>query len=327
MDKKIDTITISPRAIFEIVKDIQLGRQGSESHGFLYGLPEDPIEVTSAFPSYSIKPEPSESADAAAKEEYTTSVHNFQKQHIEGLKSLNFDYEHVGRYTSRNVGGRIHFNDLHRQYEDQSGAPLLFTLVVSINGSSLSTRAFRVSDRAVEFMKDHKMSEIGYIDEVFFYENFVQELNVKFSLTPLDKALIGEMLRKFNLISDVFKLRDLSSMNFQMLNIYEALDNVVQEAGKAASEKYKIEENRELRRQWREATMEKNEQRRARNQEERSLKDVDDEIPLLKQSPKRDAIDYIYEFKARAESLQQQLDDEKTKISTLQALHRDQDKN
>lgn len=320
MEAAKDEVTISPRAIFEIVKDIQVARYGPEAKGYLYGYPDSPIEVTSAFPTYSVKTEPAENADPSIKEEYIASVQNFQKTHIEELRRLNFDGEHVGRYTSCNVGGRITFNDLYRQYEDQMDSPILFTLVVAINGTSLSARAFRVSPRAVEFMKDNNINEIGYIDETFFYENFVQELSVKFVLTELDKALVQEMLGRFNLISDVFKLRDLSTMQNQMLSIYESLDNITNEVGKATSDKYRIEENREKRRLWIEDRKEKNLQRIAHKLEPKPLEDVDDEIPKLKQAPKRDAIDCIYEFKARAEATASELEDEKTKIATLQAL-------
>jgi hypothetical protein len=315
-----DEVSISPRAIFEIVKDIQVGRYGREASGFLYGLPDNPIEVTSAFPSYSVKTEPQDNADASAKEEYIASVQNFQKTHLEELKRLNFDNEHVGTYTSANVGGKITFKDLYRQFEGQVSAPLLFTLVVSINGTSLSARAFRVNPEAVEFMKENDINQIGYINQKFFYENFVQELKVTFKLTPLDEVIVQEMLGRFNLISDVFKLRDMNTMQNQMLSIYESLDNITNEVNKAASDKYKILENREKRRLWIEDRKEKNIQRIAHKLEPKPLEDVDEEIPLLKQSPKRDAIDCIYDFKARAEQAVRELEDEKTKIAALQAL-------
>ena len=318
--EKNSTITISPRAIFEIVKDIQVGRNGAESSGYLYGLPDDPIEVTSAFPSYSPKAEPPENADPAVKEDYNLSIHNFQKQHLDELKIHNCDSEHVGRYTSRHVGGRIHMRDLSIQFQDQLKSPLLFTLVVTINGSSLSTRAFRVSDSTAQFMKENNIDQIGYIDEKFFFDNFVKELKVNFTQTPLDQALIQEMLGRFNLISDVFRLRDMSSLQGQMINIYESLDNIATEVNKATTEKIKIEENRRKREQWIQDRKEKNAQRKARKQELLSLDEVDDKIEKLKQQPKRDAIDYIYDFRARAEATAEELDDEKVKIQTLQIL-------
>lgn len=316
-----DSVTISPRAIFEIIKDIQSGRSGSDAQGYLYGLPENPIEVTSAFPTYSLKAEPAETADEAVKEEYRNSIINFQKTHMDELKALYCDYEHVGRYTSRNVGGRIHFRDLNRQWEDQvENSSLLFTLVVTINGSSLSTRAFRVSPEAVEFMKQNDINEIGYIDEVFFYNNFVQELNVSFALTKLDEALIQEMLSKFNLISDVFILRDMNLMHNQMLQIYDSLDKITQDVKNANIDKLQIEENRAKRKEWIEERKEKNLSRIAHKLEPLPLEDVDKEIPKREQSRKRDAIDNIYEFKARADAILAELKDEKIKINTLNLL-------
>ena len=320
MDKDTPEITISPRAIFEIVKDIQVGRNGAEAQGYLYGLPDKPIEVTSAFPSYSSKQEPAETAEPSVKEEYNQSIQNFQKQHIEELKNLNCDYEHVGRYTSRHVGGRIHMKDLSRQFEEQINSPLLFTLVVSISGSSLSARAFRVSDRTADFMKENNIDTIGYIDEKFFFDNFVQELSVTFNLTPLDSALIHEMLGRFNLISDVFRLRDMSTLQDQMLSIYESLDHITNQVQKAAANKNEIQENRRNRERWIEERKQKNLQRAQRKQELLSLEDVDLEIPKTPQIPKRDAIDYIYDFRARAEATADELQDEKIKIQTLQNL-------
>ncbi|EAX88751.1 hypothetical protein TVAG_105990 [Trichomonas vaginalis G3] len=320
-NKTPDSITISPRAIFEIIKDIQSGRSGSDAQGYLYGLPENPIEVTSAFPAYSLKAEPSETADDIVKEEYRNSIKNFQKTHLEELKALNCDYEHVGRYTSRNVGGRIHFRDLNRQWEEQvETSSDLFTLVVTINGSSLSTRAFRVSEEACEFMKEHDINEIGYIDPVFFYDRFVQELQVTFALTKLDEALIQEMLSRFNLISDVFILRDMNAMQDQMIQIYDSLDKIKDEVTKATADKFKIEENRAARKQWVDERKEKNLSRIAHKLEPLPLEDVDKEIPKLDQSRKRDAIDNIYDFKARADAILAELKDEEKKIDTLSSL-------
>ena len=314
------SITISPRAIFEIVKDIQVGRNGSESKGFLYGLPDDPIEVTSAFPEYSPKAEPPDNADPAIKEDYNNSVQSFQKAHLEELKKHNCDSEHIGFYTSRHVGGRLHMSDLYRQFQAQLNYPLIFTLVVTFNGSSLSTRAFRVSDSTEAFMKENNIDQIGHIDEKVFFDNFVKELKVNFKMEELDKALIQEMLGRFNLISDVFRLRDMSTLQDQMLNIYESLDNIATEVNKAVQDQVKIKENRRRREQWIRERNEKNALRKQRKQELLSLDDVDEQIEKVKQESKRKAIDYIYDFRARAEATADELDDEKVKIQTLQTL-------
>ena len=70
-------ITIYPSALFEIIKDIQMGYNSGQAEGFIYGMSSNPIEVTVAVPGYSSKEK-----NSTERIEYMESKKNFQRKYF-----------------------------------------------------------------------------------------------------------------------------------------------------------------------------------------------------------------------------------------------------
>ena len=236
------SVTISPAALFQIIKDIKNGPGVDHAQGRLYGMPSDgrddcPIEVTHAFPNYSKK-----EFGQGSRPDNITSINDeksFSLDHMKAVKKLNFDAENVGWYTSQSCGRRFNFKDLAYHQSFQKEDPTYFCLVVDLSESSLSLRAFRISDRAMEYIeKTHGLSDnLPYIDESMFFNNLLEEYNVSFSLSRLDMEITTFILSSFNLIADVFKLRDPSTFEGNVPLVSEAIDEIENNMNFFSSEK------------------------------------------------------------------------------------------
>lgn len=310
------SITLSPTALFQIIKDIKMGQadhsQGAQ--GRLSGMPSDgkgsPIEVTHAFPD--------------SRRDFQTNtneeeIENFAKSHLQKIKKLNFDTENVGWYTSQNCGRRLNFKDLNKQHQYQKNDSSFFCLVVDISGSSLSLRAFRISDKAMAFLegKDTSKDSFPVIDESMYYKELLQEYDVSFSLSPLDQVITTEILSSFNLIADVFRLRNPSTFQGNVPIIADSIDNIEKSLRDFTSEKHKIKFNANQREKWLQERRQTNLKREAKGLASLPEDEVDEVYPVPNPSNKLEFISNLYQFNSYSSALHEELDEEITKMEAL----------
>lgn len=313
-NKKMCSITLSPTALFQIIKDIKMG-SSDHGQGRLSGMPSDgqgsPIEVTHAFPDYGKK-----DYSASTNEE---EVEKFAKNHLRQIKKLNFDNENVGWYTSQNCGRRLNFKDLNKQHQYQKNDSSFFCLVVDLSGSSLSLRAFRISDKAMAFLegKDTSKDSFSVIDESMYYKELLQEYDVSFSLSPLDQVITTEILSSFNLIADVFRLRNPSTFQGNVPIIADSIDNIEKSLKDFTSEKHKIRNNAVQREKWLQERRQTNIKREAKLLPPLPEDEVDTVLPVPNPSNKLEFMSNLYQFNANSSALHEELDEEITKMEAL----------
>jgi hypothetical protein len=321
-------IRVTPVALFQIIKDIRMGPSIPEARGNLYGMPADPddpnswIEVTSAFPEYSRK-FANQKLNELQQQDYVDDVLAFTREHLADAKRLEMDVYDVGLYTSRNAGRRLAADDIKLLYDRQREAPQSFCLVVVLDHSSISVRAFRISPASLEYLDrtayfvDPKPPQI---DKEMLFENLIVEVSVSYQLTPLEERILQQMLGNFNLIADVFRLRDLATLQPEMRNFTDTMDDLADLLRKVGADHARLLANRQAREQWLKEKREMNARRRAHNQPELPESAVDDEIPKEQPSSKHPVIWHTYQYNAKSQALNAEVQEEQTKITALLAL-------
>jgi hypothetical protein len=303
-------VLISPVALFQIIKDIQMGPINKEGHGSLFGMPADindptsSIEVTHALPSSSPKfrDQKQKLTDPLQQQQYAEDVVKFTKSHLEDLHRLNFDTYDVGTYTSISAGRRLSANDIQDLYERQREFPQAFFLVVVLENASLSVRAFRISDDSLAYLEATDYFERGaptYIEEPMLFRNLIVELTVSFQLTPLEEAILEGMLSNYNLVADVFRLRNPEAMNDAMRQFTYTMDELVAELGRIQEDGEKLKANREKRERWvaeRTAALARKKGKKAATRVD-PAKEVEAEIPKLKPINKHYVVWHTYQCK------------------------------
>jgi hypothetical protein len=248
-------IRVSPVALFEMIKDIRMGPSIPEARGNLYGMPADPenpqtwIEVTSAFPEYSRK-FANQKPNELQQHDYIADVRAFTREHLKDIKSLGMDGYDVGLYTSRNAGRRLAADDIRHLYDRQKEIPQSFCLVVVLDNSSISVRAFRISATSLEYLErtDYfTRQDAAHIDKEMLFANLIVEVSVSYQLSPLEQMILQQMLGNFNLIADVFRLRDLATLQPEMRNFTDTMDDLVESLFKNSNDQKKLEANKEAR--------------------------------------------------------------------------------
>jgi hypothetical protein len=326
-------VLVSPVALFQIIKDIQMGPINKEGHGSLFGMPADindpssSIEVTHAFPSYSPKfRDPRQKlTDPAQQQQYADDVARFMRAHLADVKRLSFDTYDVGTYTSISAGRRLSAADIQDLYERQREFPQAFYLVVVLENASLSVRAFRISDVSLAYLETTDYFEKGaptFIEEPMLFRNLIVELSVSFALTPLEETILEGMLSNYNLVADVFRLRNPGTMKDAMRQFTYTMDELITELGRIGEDREKLSANREKREQWvaeRTAAVARKKGKKAPTQED-PARDVEAVIPKIKPMNKHYAIWHIYQCNARSAALSAEFGEEKTKMLALLAL-------
>ncbi|KAH0790331.1 Eukaryotic translation initiation factor 3 subunit H [Histomonas meleagridis] len=320
------SVTLSPAALFQIIKDIKMGPSSDFSTGRLYGMPSDgngaPIEVTHTFPNFSrLYPKrPTEEQDI---KNYDADVEKFTIDHLNNVQKLNYDLENVGWYSSRNCGRRFDFNDLPAQYFAQKRDSSYFCLVVDMSCSTLSLRAFRIKDEAMNYLSKHPFGideEIPNIDNSMLFDNLLQELNVSFKLTKLEETIVNQILSSFSLVTDVFHLRDHSSFESHIPDIADKIANINDELNYSIKDAEKVRENHAQRNAFIKERRETNEKRAARGLPPLPEEEVDYAVPLIVPCNKVKSISDIYTFNSKSAALRAEMEEETTKISVLTAL-------
>jgi len=327
-------VLISPVALFQIIKDIRLGpaRREDDSCGSLYGLPCDienaksSIEVTYAFPEYSRKfghQKPTEQSTDQQRQEYVDDVEKFTHEHLKDIQDLNFDTYPVGSYTSRNAGRRLASEDIEHLYQHQKEFPQYFYLVVVLDYSSLSVRAFRISDASLSYLERKNYFEKQYVSSIeseMLFSNLIVELSVSFKLTELEQMILEGMLGSYNLVADVFRLRNLSTMDKEMNQLTDVMDKLSDELGRVSEDKDKLRVNREERERWLSERRALNARRRYQRQPELPESEIDVFVPELQPIGKHPNIWSIYQYNAKSTGLSAEIEEEATKIEALLAL-------
>ncbi|OHT06221.1 hypothetical protein TRFO_25764 [Tritrichomonas foetus] len=314
------SITLSPVALFQIIKDIKMGPAVDHAHGRLYGMPSDEngkIEVTHAFPNYSKKEYSTRTGDQNISDDYKKNAID----HIKAYKKFNVDKENVGWYTSQSCGRRFDFKDLNEQFncQNESGASY-FCLVVDLSESSLSLRAFGINDQAMAHLNKIKNNYHPYVDESMYFENLLLEYPVSFSLSALDQEITTQILSSFNLIADVFRLRDPSAFEGNVPIVTEAIDDVESNLRSFTNEKRLMKNNRTDRENWLKERRQTNENREKKGLSPLPEDEVNEVYPLRMPSNKNDVISQLYKFNANSAALREELDEEVTKMKALVAL-------
>ena len=314
--KEINKIKISPVALFEIIKNIKNGGN-SESMGYLYGMWSDPIELTNAIPVYPALIPGSKREEFSKNDSDQTK---FQKNCLKNLKSFNYDYSHVGFYTSKSYGGKPSFKDiLELIYRIQKETPYFFGLFVDISSINLIVRAFRLSKEALNYLKNPQKGDLEFIPPCLTYENIIQELEIIFEPSPLESAILSEMLTKFKIISDVFTLTNLNSFETKLTELFEQLDTTTNNL-QSFLEDYEItKQNKQKRELWIKERIEKNKIRQSKGDTLLSL-DVDEEIPEKRLNDKNVPLHQLFNYRAKSDSLNNLFVDEKKKIEVLLSL-------
>ena len=322
-------ITISPAALFQIIRDVKMG-PSQDTQGRLYGMPSDgegsPIEVTHAFPDYSRKELGRQTGEQNTSND--EDVKNFARAHLKRVKQLNFDGENVGWYTSRNCGRRMAFKDITDQQEYQKEESSYFCLVVDLSQSSLSLRAFRINEQAMQFLQGKSTAKdiFPVIDETMYFDNLLQEYEVSFCLSPLDQVITTEILSSFNLIADVFRIRDPSTFDKNVTTVADSIDSIEKDLKEFTTEKHKIRNNAKERDSWLKERRANNKKREAKGLPPLPEDEVDIVHPLTQPSNKIDVISQIYQYNANSAALHQELDEEITKIEALVNLGTEEQK-
>jgi hypothetical protein len=323
-------IRVTPVALFQIIKDIRMGPSIPEARGTLYGLPADPaiplspIEVTSAFPEYSRK-FANQKLSELQHDDYVEDVRKFTRDHLKDVKKLVIDTYGVGFYTSRNAGRRLAADDIRLLYDHQKEDPQSFCLVVVLDNSSISVRAFRISPSSLDYLErtDYfARAEPPHIDREMLFANLIVEVSVGYQLTPLEQMILQQMLGNFNLIADVFRLRDVATLQPEMRHFTDTMDELSDSLVKVADDQQRLSENREARAQWLRERRELNARRKAYNQPELPESAIDDEVPKERPCSKHPVIWHTYQYNAKSQALNAEVQEEQTKITALLALGR-----
>jgi hypothetical protein len=287
--------------------------------------PNDPrsvIEVTAAFPdsaSRVLHKLPSEQQQA----EFSNAVREATRTHLRAMRKLNGDTYNVGWYTSHNAGRRLAADDIRVLYLRQQERPQAFGLVVDIDDASISVRAFAISQSSMEYLERTQYFERldpTQIDEEMLFKNLIVPIPVTFQLTPLEQMVLDQMLESFNLIADVFRLRNMVTMKKDLDNLTDTMDELNEHLGKAAEDKGALNANRLKRAEWLRERQETNEKRRLRQLPELPLEDLDTEVPLHRPISKHPIIYHTYQYNAKSTALAVAVEEEKTKITALTAL-------
>lgn len=298
-----------------------MGPSSTYSRGFLFGMPSDPIEVTHAFPEYSRKFVQKSKDDEQQQLEWKQDTESFAHEHLKNVIRLRYDSANVGWYTTYNSGSRLHIEDLRDQYLRQIDDPSAICLVINLSSSSLSLRAFRVSESAMTYLQNHDLTDDdnSFIDESMLFTNIIEELEVSFTKTPLESIILSRMLSEYNLIADVFNLRDLNSFHGQLNGVADELDSINTHIQKYSSDKEKFAEDIQLRKEWKKERQETNRQRKQRGLQPLP-EDVDAAIEQFVPENKKQAIFDLYSFHSTSVALKSELVEETTKITSLMAL-------
>ena len=325
----VNGVTLSPTALFQIIKDIKMGPSIEYSSGRLYGMPSDEdgssIEVTHAFTNFSRKfsKKPTDEQDL---KDYNSDIDKFTKEHLINVGQLNYDIENVGWYTSRNCGRYFSFKDLTQQYYSQKEDSSFFCLVVDMSASTLSLRAFRIKDKAMNYLSENQFGveyDVPYIHQSMLFENLLEEFPVSFKLTNLEQSILNQILSSYSLVTDVFRLRDHKTFESHMPDIADSMTNISDELNYCVDDAAKVKENQAKRDAYLRERRETNKKRVARGLSPLPEEDVDYDIPLRKQCNKVNAISDIYTFNAKSAALRAEMEEEITKISVLTALDND----
>jgi hypothetical protein len=143
---------------------------------------------------------------------------------------------------------------------------------------------------------------------------------VTFKLTKLEQAILDKMLRSFNLIADVFQIRDLTTLKGQMADLTDTMDELNDHLKIAAEDKVRLAANQEARDAWVQERREINQKRKARNIQELPESDVDTAVPKERPTSKHPIIWHTYQYHAKSAALRTAMEEEKTKISALGTL-------
>ena len=302
-----DSITISPTALFQIIKVIK--KDGPAESGRLYGMPPstegNPIEVTTACPEIGGDP------------------NTFIANHNKLIQQLNYDTIEVGFYTRNHYGRSLSFKDLLNLYRYQRQFPDYFALVVVVDEAALflSIRAFRISEKSLNsIIKHDNQLAPEYISDEMTPECLLTELKVSFTLSPLDRVILKQLLSKFSLLSDIFSLSNFSNMGNQLTAITDSSERISEQIVYQNQNISAIEENRKKRQEYLEVLRNENKVRKQRNLPEHDETEVDIVYPKVPITDKIDALSELYYFKAKTDELRSDLEDENTKINALISL-------
>lgn len=315
----MSSIKISPTALFQIIKDINMGPSTDHAQGRLYGMPSDgqgsPIEVTHAYPDYKKDHNRASHEHDSINSEETD---NFTRTHLKNMKKVNYDDENVGWYTSQNCGRRMSFEDLTEQQGHQRDDSSYFCLVVDLSGSSLSLRAFRIHENAMKYLenKDTNKDIFSTIHESMFFDNLLQEYNVSFDLTPLDQIITSQILSSFNLIADVFRLRNPITFQNNVSSVNNSFDKIEKSMKDFNREKNTIKQKNIEYEKWNQERIQTNIKREAKGLP--PLPEDDSDAPHPPEpSNKINFISQLYQFSANSMALQEELGEEITKMDAL----------
>ena len=319
-------IHLSPLALFQVVKDIQSG-SGLYHDGVLIGIPADPrleeapIEVSSAYPVNTSRFISNDLTDQQ-REEAKKATERDEINHLKRLKRGGFDCQIVGLYTSRNFGRALDFEDVKDLFDKQKREPNMFYLVVDIIPTSISVRAFRLSDVALHYVVESRFDSatINAVPDCMLFENFIVELPVEFLLTELDQQLLNQMIDSHNLVADVFHIRNLDSFAGEVSDVASAITSIDEQAEITIKNNKEVEDNIEARKKWIADTNETNAKRQQSGLSPIPLTNLDASVPPIYQSDKKLAITALYKYTATTGALREQLQDEQRKLNVLAAL-------
>lgn len=243
-------VEIAPVALFQIIKDIKMGPSRGFSSGSLYGVPCDPdnldtahpIEVSHAFPDFSRNGYQRIDCEKVEEEfiRYVGDVKRNTEEHLLAVRKLNMDQKWLGTYTSRNSSSVLSFDDLKCLYDDQKDDPYAFKLIVTLSEQSISFRAFRFSQEALDYLEKSRFfaenSQISKVDSAMLFQNMLVSVPVRFRRNEIDDLMLDEMLASFNLIGDVFRLRNMAALKAET-DLSEALDGLTDDVKRPAGGK------------------------------------------------------------------------------------------
>jgi translation initiation factor 3 subunit H len=136
--------------------------------GFLVGMDrEGTLEVTNAFPFPVIDLSPEAQyeqphVNAAAAAPRAKANAGYQAEYLKVLREVNIDANHVGWYTSCNLGNFVNLNFIENQYHYQRELnERVVALVHDVSRTSqgiLSLRAFRLSPQFMAAYKESKFT-------------------------------------------------------------------------------------------------------------------------------------------------------------------------